>query len=206
MQCDYPSTWLSFQYWPSSVTYLAVLQLFINPSIVTQPSHRTHNLGVHLWGQSFHQLRNKFISHLATFFGNNLDRDEITWPLKHFLQFFLKAKHCSYILQIQWKENTWTWQGSLKLYLKITAHKRKGMKTGSAWTWMISCIVSTLPLEELESSAQVTGWDTRTVDVVTKGKIPFLSEIKLVLSTPQPVTHITMVCRTTISIIFAWIL
>lgn len=65
--------------------------------------------------------------------------------------------------------------GITKLYLKITAQKRKGMKTGSVWTWMISCIVSTLPLEELESSAQVTGWDTRTVQMWwQKEKNPFL--------------------------------
>jgi len=40
-----------------------------------------------------------------------------------------------------------------------------------------------------------------STDVVTKEKkIAFLSEIKLVLSTPQPVTQITMVCRTAISV------
>jgi len=75
--------------------------------------------------------------------------------------------------------------GITQVISQNTAHKRKEMKTGSVWTWMRSCIVYTLPLEELKSSGQVTGWDGRTIQMWwQKEKIPFLSEIKLVLSTP----------------------
>jgi hypothetical protein len=65
---------------------------------------------------------------------------------------------------------------------------------------MISCIVSTLSLEENQVAKQLGETQGQYRCGGKRKKIPFLSEIKLVLSTPQPVTQITMVCRMAISI------
>lgn len=108
----------------SAITYLTVCQLFVNPCIVTQSGHWTHNLRVHLWSQSFYQLRNKLISQLTTFLSDNLYRDEIAWTFKHFLEFFLKIMKSliPYILNTR-HQNHRQWTQRLRLPKSLTEKK-----------------------------------------------------------------------------------
>ena len=51
-----------------------------------------HGIGIHLRGQSFHQLRHKLIHQVFALIGNKLNRDECTGTFKYFQEFSLQ-KH-----------------------------------------------------------------------------------------------------------------